>query len=224
MTRGQLPLPFAHREAFGRDDFLVADENRAALGWLDRWPDWPGPAVVVHGPEACGKSHLGAVYRAKTGAVSVDAEALADPAGFFEAGLDGLLDDLSDVLASQGENSVLHLYNAARDAGRHLLILSRRAPAALDLRLADLASRLKAAPSAEILSPGDDLLAAVLVKQFADRQLTPEANLIPFLLKRMDRSFEAAKRTVDRLDRASLQRRRALTIRLASEVLQDDDA
>ena len=44
-----LALPF--READGRDDFLVAPCNAAAVAWVDQWPDWPAPArgLVIMG-------------------------------------------------------------------------------------------------------------------------------------------------------------------------------
>ena len=34
--------------------------NREALAWIDRWPDWPAPALALGGPAGCGKTHLGA--------------------------------------------------------------------------------------------------------------------------------------------------------------------
>ena len=29
---------------YARRDFMVAEGNREALAWIDRWPDWPAPA------------------------------------------------------------------------------------------------------------------------------------------------------------------------------------
>ena len=40
------------------EDFFVAEANRDAVEWIDRWPDWPGPGLVIHGDRGCGKSHL----------------------------------------------------------------------------------------------------------------------------------------------------------------------
>ena len=33
----------------GCADFLVADSNAAAAGWLRRWPLWPTPTLIIHG-------------------------------------------------------------------------------------------------------------------------------------------------------------------------------
>ena len=57
-TADQLILELPLRTAQGRADFLVTGSNADAVAWLDRWPDWPGPAMCIHGPEGCGKSHL----------------------------------------------------------------------------------------------------------------------------------------------------------------------
>ena len=73
----QLPLDLPHRPARGMEDFLVADCNRAAVAWIDRWPQWPAPLVVICGPEACGKSHLVHVWQARSGGAVIDAAQLA---------------------------------------------------------------------------------------------------------------------------------------------------
>ncbi|HLB80138.1 MAG TPA: DNA replication protein, partial [Dongiaceae bacterium] len=88
----QLPLDLGHRPALRRDDFLVAPCNRAAVAWLDRWPDWPGPALAVHGPPGCGKTHLASVWRARSGAIAVEPAALADPSALAAAARTFVLD------------------------------------------------------------------------------------------------------------------------------------
>lgn len=65
---GQLTFDLGHRPALGREDFMVGPGNRDAVAWVDCWPDWPGPAVVIHGPPGCGKTHLASVWRARTDA------------------------------------------------------------------------------------------------------------------------------------------------------------
>ncbi len=215
----QLPLAFEHRPALGAEDFLVAPPNREAVLWLDRWPDWPAPALAIHGPPGCGKTHLAHVFRARAGAdlvapgeigAALDAVARATPRALA-------IDDADAALAD--EAAFLHLYNLIAGAGGHLLITARDAPARWGIALPDLRSRLSAAPAVALRPPDDELLAAVLAKQFADRQLRVGDDVRRFLLARMERSFDAARRIVAALDRAALAGRRNITVPLAREVL-----
>ena len=92
-------------------------------------------------------------------------------------------------------------------------------PARWNFGLDDLASRLKAAPQAGIGPPDDGLIAAVLVKQFADRQLKVDDDVITYLLRRMERSFAAARSMVGAIDDLSLAERRNITVPLVRQVL-----
>jgi len=215
----QLPLAFEHRPALGAEDFLVAAPNREAVLWLDRWPDWPAPALAIHGPPGCGKTHLAHVFRARSGAdlvaageigVALAAAARATPRALA-------IDDADEALAD--ETAFLHLHNLIAGAGGHLLITARDAPARWGIALPDLRSRLSAAPAVALRPPDDELLAAVLAKQFSDRQLRVGDDVRRFLLARMERSFDAARRIVAALDRAALAGRRNITVPLAREVL-----
>ncbi len=218
----QLPLALPPRPALGKADFLLAGCNELAVAWLDKYPDWPAPALVLHGPPGCGKSHLLAVWRAATGAVAVEARDLAgaDVASLAQGGrvsLDGL-EQLRD------EEALFHLYNALKDAGGHLLIAAARAPARLALALPDLRSRLMAAPMVEVGAPDDELLGALMVKLFSDRQVQVSPDVVVYLTGRMERSFAMARSLVAALDRAALAERRPITVPLARQVLASFEA
>src|SRR5439155_27250911 len=72
----QLAIDLPHRPALGRADFLVSDCNTAALGWIERWPQWPAPALVLHGPAGSSKIYLAARWRERSGRVSISVETL----------------------------------------------------------------------------------------------------------------------------------------------------
>jgi chromosomal replication initiation ATPase DnaA len=117
------------------------------------------------------------------------------------------------------QKALFHLHNLLLAQGHRLLMTGRSAPNFWSLGLPDLQSRIDGTTHVRLLPPDDALLAAVLAKLFADRQIIPKPDVIPFLLSRIDRSFQAASGIVDELDRAALSRHRTLTRQLASELI-----
>jgi chromosomal replication initiation ATPase DnaA len=217
--RRQLALDLGFRPALGREDFMVAPCNEAAVAWIDRWPDWPGPALALAGPAGSGKTHLAHVWRARTGAALIPGPAVK---GEIDLLLWGATHAVVDDGDAADEETLLHLYNRLAQAGASLLVTAAAPPARWGTRLADLASRLRAAPVAAIGMPDDALIEAVMVKLFADRQLVPAPEVIAYLLARIERSFDGVRRTVAALDRAALAERRTVTIQLARAVLEGD--
>ena len=67
--------------------------------------------------------------------------------------------------------------------------------------------------------PDEQLIEAVLVKLFADRQLAVEPAVVRYLLRRMERSFAAARSVVAAIDRESLRSGRPATVPFVGEVL-----
>ena len=226
MTAGQLTLDLGHRPALGMDDFLVTPCNREAVAWIDRWPNWPGPALAIHGPPGCGKTHLAHVFRARSAAKLIAPEALGrtEPDGLLGEARVCMLDDAGRVAGgSVGERALLHLYNVVAERQGHLLLAARKPPGRWPVGLPDLRSRLAAMPAVSVGAPDDELIGALLVKLFADRQLRVGQDVVAFLLTRMERSFDAARRMVAAIDEAALAERRNITVPLVRDVLRHQD-
>jgi len=222
----QLLLRFEHRPSLVYDDFYVADGNRTAVMWIDRWPDWPAPALAIYGPAGCGKTHLAHVFLARTGGrLLAPADLSARPAHDLLEGVSAcVVDDAGDVAAAGHEQPLLHLYNTVKETGRHLLITGRRPPSRWTIALPDLRSRLNAAQAIPIGEPDDAVMEAVLVKLFSDRQLRVEADVLALMLKRMERSFAEARDLVARIDEEALKTRRNITVSLVSRILRNREA
>lgn len=221
----QIPLDLSHRPAHGRADFLVAPSNERAVAWIDRWPEWPAPALVLYGPAACGKTHMAAVWKEQTGAAFIDtanlsrqeADAVAAQAKHL------VLDHIDPWLGDRAAETVLfHLYNLMKEERRTLLLTMRAPPQQIAFALPDLASRLRAAPAVAIEPPDDALLAAVLVKLFADRQLQVGHDVLTYILPRMERSFAAAQELVAAADRLAMAEKKAISIPLIRRILLND--
>lgn len=216
----QLVIEFPLVEGSTLAEFQAAPTNEKALAAVLAWPRWPSPALVLDGPEGSGKTHLARIWADRAGArfmTAAEVWSIADPLHRLGA-LGAAVVEHADHVAD--ETLLLHLYNLLAERGGHLLLTARRPLAAWPCRLPDLRSRLATAWTAHLEPPDDDLLAAVLAKQLADRQLVVEGGVVRYLLVRMERSFAAARRLADALDRASLRARRPVGLHLARSVLE----
>ena len=222
MTR-QLPLDLGFAPSFAAADFLVSASNAAAFAWVERWPEWPGPAVAVCGPPGCGKTHLAHVWQRRSQALLIDAAQLTLNAGEPPAGTARtcIVDGISGHgMGAAAERALLHLYNMTVERRGQLMLCAESPPARWPIALADLRSRLATIAVATIEPPDDGLLEAVLAKLFADRQLAVDRGTAIYMVARMERSFAAARTLVEAIDRAALATRRRPGLGLVREVME----
>jgi chromosomal replication initiation ATPase DnaA len=110
---------------------------------------------------------------------------------------------VDDADCAPEEAALLHLLNICAERRQPLLMAGREPPARWPVALPDLRSRLRATAVAEVRPPEDALLAALLRKHFADRQLRLDPALAAWLLPR---EAAAVAEAAARLDRAALAR------------------
>ena len=179
------------------EDFLLADSNRAAFEHLRRWSLWPVMASVLTGPRKSGHSLLGRLFVRKTGG------------------------RLFDNAESHEEEALFHAWNDAQSRRRPLLIIADSPPPQWQVELPDLRSRLAATPQIEIGQPDDRLLGDLIVKLLGDRGIVAPPELPDYLVPRIERSYVAATRVVDLLDRAMLSHHRRITVPMAKRTLEE---
>jgi chromosomal replication initiation ATPase DnaA len=218
----QIALEFGRAPGLTREELVVSEANAEAVAFIDAWPDWPSNVVVIAGPVGSGKTHLASIWREEADALAAERGAIGPDMLDAAEGGAVLVDDADG--GGLDENGLFHLINAARAGNGHVLLTARSFPAAWGVTLPDLKSRLAAASTVEIREPDDMLLAGVITKLFADRQVEIDPLVVQYLVRRIERSLATAITVVEHLDRAALEAKSRVTRQLAASVLNALDA
>ncbi|WP_404369555.1 chromosomal replication initiator DnaA [Sphingomonas sp. MMS24-J45] len=192
-----MALPFDWPADPRDDEFLIGPSNERAVQQLERWSTWPVMAVVVTGPRKSGRSLLARIFAAKTGG--------------------GLIDDAE----RQNETTIFHAWNRAQEERRPVVIVADAPPPEWVIKLPDLRSRLTASPTVRIGDPDEALMRSLFERQFLRRGIDARADVIQWLVVRVERTHIALLRAVDLLDQAVLARHKRLSIPLARVTLED---
>lgn len=207
-------MPLGAAPSYSAADFITDASNQAALAFLADPGAWPDGRLALHGPAGVGKTHLAHVL----GWPLLMGSALR---GLPPQPVEPSIIDDADMVPEPA--ALLHAINAAREARQPLLLLGRAPPARWHAAPPDLVSRLRATTLAAIEEPSDALLAAVLAKQLADRQLAVAPALQSLLLLHLPRDAASVARAAALLDQAALASGR-LNRATILDVLRDSSA
>ena len=223
----QLILNLTKRNAFNREDFFVSTTNKFAIKIMDNWKNSFSSGLIIVGPPACGKTHLAAVWSKDTSAKSYDIFT------FFETDFNQLIEEnfiiLEDVeklkfLPEENrlliEEKILHIFNNLTEKAGKILFTSSKFPRFWNIGLKDLLSRLMSLNILELNIPDDNLLAAVMAKQFFDRQIIVEDDVLNYAISRMERSFLFAKKLVEELDIEALKMNRPIKKKMVNKIIE----
>ena len=220
-----------------RDDATFANyypgANAAALGYVQRLCEanagWTESLIYLWGGEGVGRSHLlqaaclGFEQRREMAVYLPLAELVEYGPQILESLEQFELVCLDDLQAAAGlpewEEALFHLFNRLRDSGRCLLLAADASPRELPIKLADLQSRLTLALIFQLQSLSDEDKLRTLQLRASRRGLHLSDEVGRFILNRGERSMGALFELLERLDKASLQAQRKLTIPFLKEVL-----
>ncbi len=215
MALRQLALPFVHAPRLTEAEFLPSAGTEAALAWLAA--EWPGQRLALWGAPGSGKTHLLHIWATRAGAVLASGGAIRAGAATGNCSSGPLAVDDADLAPETG---LLHLLNAAQEAGHPVLLAARTPPARWPTGLPDLASRLRATTAVPLGAADDAFLRTLLARLLSDRQLQVAAPVQDWLLAMLPRDPAALREAVARLDRAGLAAGRGVTRALAARALQ----
>lgn len=222
----QIPIDFAYKTLYDRQDFMLSSSNEQALAIIDKWPNWGSSALNIYGSAGVGKTHLAHIFAenvyAKTQipykipfiyAKDVKNEIIHR---LFEQNKCLIVEDLNEDV---DQEAIFHLYNLYRNEGGYILFTSTKPPARMKFSLQDLQSRLNSIPAIEVKEPDSELLSILIVKLFADRQINVTPEIINYITNNAERSLAYIKHLIEETDRVSIAKKRAVTIPIVKEAM-----
>ena len=206
----QLSLNLPYRTAYGREAFWVAPCNSQAVAWIDKYPNWPVPAVFIYGPAGSGKTHLVHLFTDNV----IDGRTLTSD--YHPPFQKKIAVENVDHLAS--EEALLHLFNFIKELGGNLLLTAQKMPR---FSLPDLQSRMALVPKIEIEMPDEQVIQMVAKKAFEDRHILVEESVLSYLSTHLTRSFPLVQRVIGLADKKSLSAGRKITIPILKQAIDE---
>ena len=215
----QLLLKFDLKQNYKNEDYYVNKSNFFAFSLIEKWPKWEKNILNIYGERHCGKTHLSNIFKKKHKALKMQAnefnnESLKE----FKIFENLILDDFEETI---DEKLMYTLFNIADQDNKFILINSLVPISELNFKLEDFVSRTKNCIFAKIENPNDELMFAILLKNFSDRQINIEKKLIDFIIKHIDRSYGKIYEFVYKLDEISLKKKKSIDFKIIKEALKD---
>ena len=213
----QMLLKFNQKKNFNYEDFFVSKSNYFAFTLIEKWPKWEKNIVNIHGEKSSGKTHLANIFYKKNKAKKITEDQLNDE-------LIKNLKIYENIILEDFENKIderllYSLFNLVDSDNKYLLINSLKPISEMSFLLDDLKSRSKNCLFAKIESPDDDLVFAIILKIFSDKQITVDKKLINFIIKRIDRSYGKISDFIYKIDELSLKKKKPINIKTIKEIL-----
>ena len=217
----QLSFSLPKKETLDRDNYFVSQANQGAVSLIEDWINWPSRKLILVGSEGSGKTHLGHLWAGEVGATIINATTLMEQQISELSKAPVLVEDINEIQRNQPVEIILfHLHNLLHSEGHSLLMTSQILPGRLSFSLKDLQSRIEASTIAKLHPVDDDLLGAILIKMFADRQIYFSDKLLTYVLSRVERSYTAAKLFVEEVDSKAMTESRVIGKRLVRDILE----
>jgi len=214
----QLILKFPEHKAYKKEDFYVSPSNQEAYDFINSWPKWIKRIINIFGPSGSGKSHLASILKNKTSCIQVNSNELDEKIFLnFKTKEALIIENLDEKIS---EELLFSLWNIALQDNKYFLINSIKPINSYQFKLPDLMSRAKSSLIIGINLPSDDLISAIIAKNFSDKQIKVEKKHIDYIIKRIDRSYEKISQFILTLDKYSLKKGSPFGLKLIKEVLK----
>ena len=214
----QLLLNFEYKQNFKDEDFYVSKSNYFAFNLINSWPKWEKNFLNISGDKFSGKSHLASIFLKKFKGIKIDANSLKNEKLQEIKIYENII--LENFDQNIDEFLIYSLFNLIDNDNKYLIINSVKPINEMDFKLNDLKSRAKNCLFAVIEKPDDELMFALILKNFSDRQITIDKKLIDFIIKRIDRSYSKIFEFIYKIDEFSLKKKKPIDFKTIKEVLK----
>ena len=213
----QLLLDFDHNIEFNEHDYYVSRSNYLAFNFIRNWPKWEKKILNISGDTFSGKTHLAKIFQDKSNALYLGHNDINEEV-FKKIKLNEtiIIDDFEKI---KNENLLYSLFNLIYQDNKYLLILSNRTITKINYNLDDLNSRAKNCIFAQIENPDDDLIFAIIVKSFSDRQIKLDKKIIDYIIKRISRSYSKMHEFIYKIDELSLKKKKSINFKIIKEII-----
>ena len=213
----QLLLNFNHKQNFNYNDFYVSNSNYYAFQLIEKWPNWEKNILNIYGEKFSGKTHLSNIFLDKNKGLKINEKDINDD--IFKK-LKLYENIVIDNYYNRSEEKLLYsIFNLVDQDNKYLIINSVDPINETDFKLNDLKSRTKNCLFAKIDKPDDELMFAIILKNFSDKQIQIDKKLIDFIIKRIDRSYGKIADFIYKVDELSLKKKKAINISIIKEIL-----
>ena len=210
-------IKFDYEENFKNEDYYISKNNKHIFDLLMQWPKWDKNFLNISGEKFSGKTHLMNIFINKFQGIKLEAKSL-DNEKIKEIKLNQniILENLDEKV---DENLVYSLINSIELDNKYLIVTSCKSIVNINFKLIDLRSRTKNFLLYNIPKPDDELIFALLLKNFSDRQISIEEKLINYIIKRIDRSYGKIFDFIYKIDEMSLKKKKSIDVKIIKEVL-----
>ena len=214
----QALLKFELEQNFAYDDFFVSKCNYFAFNQIESWPNWEKNILNIYGEKYSGKTHLANIFLKKNKGKKVNEEYLNDEIlKEFKLYQNIVIDNFKNITE---ERILYSIFNLIDQDNKFLLINSVVPINEINFKLKDLRSRSKNCLFAKIDEPDDELIFAIILKSFSDRQINIDKKLIDFVIKRIDRSYGKISDFIYKVDELSLKKKKPIDFKTIKEILK----
>ena len=215
--KDQIVFKFPDKSFYYEEDFCIGENNYEAYKLIKEWPNWTFKGINIYGPKKSGKSYLTKIFSDKT-----DSEVF-EGGSINKDNLNLILNQkvliIENIELFNDEVFFQTILNDFISKNKFIYLTSNKLAGSISFKLKDLISRLNSLVAVAITNPSDDLFSQILTKMLSDKQINITPKEVNFILKNIERSYDAASKFVKNLDELSLLYKKKINTKIINQAL-----